>query len=261
MLLGRDAVFVINALSFIASALLIRRMRFDEPHLATAAPLTWRDAVNYTDIAQGFRYMRANRRVRITVFAKMGIGIVGTAWVLFPIMGRTTFRVETFLGVTDRTAMLGMSVLMAARGLGALVGPLFSAPWAATNQSRLRLGILLGFISMGIGYFAISRAPSLAWACAAIIFAHLGGSSVWVFSTTLLQLNTEDAYRGRVFSAELGLCMLSIATCAAIAGIALDHAVAARTVAAATGIAMLLPTIMWALFSREPRAAKAKQGG
>jgi hypothetical protein len=104
---------------------------------------------------------------------------------------------------------------------------------------------------MGLGYFAISRAPSLGWACAAIIFAHLGGSSVWVFSTTLLQLNTEDAYRGRVFSAELGLCMLSIATCAAIAGIALDHAVPARTVAAATGIAMLIPTIAWALFARE----------
>jgi MFS family permease len=145
VLLGRDAVFILNALSFIGSALLIRAMRFDEPHLATAAPLTWRDAINYSDIGEGIRYMRTNRRVRITVFAKMGIGIVGTAWVLFPIMGRSTFRVETFLGVTDKTAMLGMSVLMAARGLGALVGPLFSAPWAGTDQARLRLGILVGF--------------------------------------------------------------------------------------------------------------------
>jgi MFS family permease len=251
VLLGRDAVFVLNALSFVASALLIRGMRFDEPHLATAAPLTWRDAVNYTDVAEGIRYMRTNRRVRITVFAKMGIGIVGTAWVLFPIMGRTTFRVESFLGVTDKTAMLGMSVLMAARGLGALIGPLFSAPWAGTDQRRLRLGILIGFMSMGIGYFLISRAPGLGAACAAIIFAHLGGSSVWVFSTTLLQLNTEDAYRGRVFSAELGLCMLSIAICAAIAGVALDSGVAPRIVAAGTGAAMLIPTITWGLFARD----------
>src|SRR5947208_10750613 len=31
-LLGRDAVFILNALSFLASALLILRMRFVEPH-------------------------------------------------------------------------------------------------------------------------------------------------------------------------------------------------------------------------------------
>jgi hypothetical protein len=151
--------------------------------------------------------------------------------------------------------MLGMSVLMAARGLGALIGPLFSAPWAGTNQSRLRLGILFGFVSMGVGYFAISIAPGLGSACLAIIFAHLGGSSVWVFSTTLLQLNTEDAYRGRVFAAELGLCMLSIAICAAIAGRALDAGVTPRAVAAGTGIAMILPTVAWATLSRKTTAS------
>lgn len=260
VLLGRDAVFVLNALSFIGSALLIRGMTFEEPHLASAAPLTWRDAVNYTDMVEGMRYIRANRRVLVTVFAKMGIGIVGTAWVLFPIMGRSTFRVEHFFGVTDRTAMLGMSVLMAARGLGALIGPLFSAPWAGTNQWRLRLGILFGFVAMGVGYFAISIAPGLGWACLVIIFAHLGGSSVWVFSTTLLQLNTEDAYRGRVFSAELGLCMLSIAICAAIAGRALDAGVSPRAVAAGTGIAMILPTLAWALLASD-RAARNEHNG
>jgi hypothetical protein len=35
---------------------------------------------------------------------------------------------------------------------------------------------------------------------------------VWVFSTTLLQLNTEDRFRGRVFSADLVLpALLTVA--------------------------------------------------
>ncbi len=34
---GRNTVFVLNSLSFVASALLIRRMRFTEPHAETSA--------------------------------------------------------------------------------------------------------------------------------------------------------------------------------------------------------------------------------
>src|SRR5207249_10541116 len=44
-LLGRDAVFVLNAFSFLASALLIRGMRFQEPHAELAAPLRAHDLV------------------------------------------------------------------------------------------------------------------------------------------------------------------------------------------------------------------------
>jgi MFS family permease len=42
-LLGRDAVFVLNAISFLASALLVLSMRFAEPHAAVAHPLHARD--------------------------------------------------------------------------------------------------------------------------------------------------------------------------------------------------------------------------
>lgn len=37
--LGRDAVFILNSLSFVASALLITRMRFTEPHAENLPPL------------------------------------------------------------------------------------------------------------------------------------------------------------------------------------------------------------------------------
>jgi MFS family permease len=37
--LGRDAAFILNALSFLTSAVLIRGMRFAEPHAEAAAPL------------------------------------------------------------------------------------------------------------------------------------------------------------------------------------------------------------------------------
>jgi len=251
VLLGREAVFVLDAASFVLSALLIWSMRFKETHVAVdRGPLTWKDAVGVTDFVEGTRYITADRKLLVTVCAKMGIGIVGTAWVLFPIMGQRTFAIDSFAGMRDSSGMLAMSMLMGARGLGALIGPLLTAPWAGLDQRRLRTGILFGFIVMGAGYVVLAGAPGVLFACAAIALAHMGGSSVWVFSTTLLHIHTVDRYRGRVFAAELGLCMLSIAVFAFAAGVALDSGMAPRTVAAATGLAMVLPATAWALFSR-----------
>jgi len=80
---------------------------------------------------------------------------------------------------------------------------------------------------------------------------HMGGSTVWVFSTTLLQLHTEDRFRGRVFSADLGFSMLTIAAGAFLCGRLLDAGISARAVATGTGLAMLIPAALWSLAMRE----------
>jgi hypothetical protein len=77
------------------------------------------------------------------------------------------------------------------------------------------------------------------------VLGHIGGSTVWVFSTTLLQLNTEDRFRGRVFAADLGFCMLMIAVGAFIAGRLVDAGFAARSVASGAGLMMVLPVLLW----------------
>ena len=73
---------------------------------------------------------------------------------------------------------------------------------------------------------------------------------MWVFSTTLLQLHTEDRFRGRVFSADLGFSMLTIAAGAYLCGRLLDTGVAARTLATWTGLVMLIPAALWAFAMR-----------
>ena len=79
---------------------------------------------------------------------------------------------------------------------------------------------------------------------------------VWVFSTTLLQLNTDDRFRGRVFSADLGLCMLTIAIGAYVSGALLDMGISARALVVSVGIVMLIPATLWGwsmrVWRREP---------
>jgi predicted MFS family arabinose efflux permease len=243
--LGRDAVFIVNALSFLVSALLIRGMHFDEPHADGPTPFHVRELVDFSPVAAGIRYIRADRRLLSTVLLKAGIGIMGANWVIFPIMGQRVFNVR--VGSLDAAsgAALGMSLLMGARGMGAFLGPLSASRWAANRGSRMRTGILAGFVLGGLGYIALSRAPSLALACLAVIIAHGGSSIVWVFSTTLLQRYSDAAFRGRVFAADLGVFMLTIAASGALAGIFIDRGVSVRTVAFATGVAMLLPAFAW----------------
>ncbi len=248
--LGRDAVFVLNAASFLVSALLIARMRFAEPHSEGHPPFRLRDLVDFTPVAEGIRYVRGNVRLAATLFVKSGLGIVGASWVLFPVMGRRTFPLHAHGLDVERGAMLSMSLLLGARGVGALIGPLLAAPWAQQKERRLRLGILLGLTVAGVGYGLLGRAPTLPLACASVALGHVGASVVWVFSTTLLQLGVEDRFRGRVFAAELGLAFLAIGAGAWLAGHFIDRGVELPRVAVAIGAVAWMAALLWALAQR-----------
>jgi len=250
---GRDAVFILNALSFLASAFFIAGMRFAEPHAESAAPLRPRDLVDFSPVLEGVRYVRSHRTLLPTVFAKAGELMIGPSWVIFTVMGAHEFAVHWRNVDAARGSMLGMSILLGGRGLGALVGPLVGARWAGRSDRKLQLGILIGYLTIAVGYGAlgVSRTVWMASACA--MLAHMGGSTVWVFSTTLLQLHTDDRFRGRVFSADLGFSMLTIAAGAYLCGRLLDSGVAARTVATWTGLVMLIPAGLWTLAMRVGR--------
>ena len=242
---GRDTVFVLNSLSFVASALCIRAMKFDEPH-AGAAPLRARDLVNFSPIREGIGYVWKDARLRNTIFVKAGLGLIGANWVLLPILGERVFPMHRAGFTARQSGMLGMSVLMAARGLGAFIGPLLAGKWAGTSQRRMRIGILFGFLFAGVGYLSLGSAANVWAACAALIVAHGGGSMLWVFSSTLLQLQTEDRFRGRVFSAEFAFAVLTMSASSYTAGALIDRGLTARFVAGCAGLVMLIPALLWA---------------
>jgi len=257
--LGRDAAFVLNALSFLASALLISGMRFSEPHADVAAPLRARDLVDFSPVMEGIRYIRSHPVLVPAVFAKAGELMVGPSWVIFTVMGAREFAVHGRGIDSAGGAMLGMSILLGGRGAGALVGPLVAARWAGQNDHRLRVGILFGYLTIALGYglIGVSRNVWIAAACA--MLAHAGGSTVWVFSTTLLQLRTEDRFRGRVFAADLGLASFTFATTAYLCGHFLDLGISARTMAVGTGFFMLIPAGLLAWVLRAGRFQQTKK--
>ncbi len=244
-LLGRDAVFVLNALSFVASAGLIWGMRFAEPHAEGARRFNARELVDFSPILAGIRYVRAHVRLRSTIFVKCGNLIIGPGWVLFTVMGQNEFAVRWRGMAPERGAFLGMSLLLGARGVGAMLGPLLTARWAGHWKHRLEVAIFWGYLAAAAGYGLLGVSGHLWQACMCVALAHFGSSIVWVFSTTLLQMQSDDKFRGRVFSADLCLCMFTIAAGAYLAGRFVDWGFAARNVASVAGILMLIPAGLW----------------
>jgi len=242
---GRHTVFALNAASFVVSGLLIQRMRFAEPHLKDLPPFHPLDLFDFKPILEGFRYVKANAQLAATMLVKAGLGLIGTNWVILPILGRESFAVKMAGLNPDQSATLGMSLLLGARGLGAICGPLIAGAIAGNRQERMRPAIVWGFLMASAGYLLLSVATNAWMAALCVALAHAGSSVTWVFSTTLLQLNTEDKFRGRVFSVEFGFSVAMMAVMSTSAGVLIDRGISPFGLAAVTGVVMLIPAVAW----------------
>ena len=235
--LGREAAFVINALSFVVSAWLIIGIRRPlqlprEPgHEPAGGPL---DAIR---TAIGFA--RARRVVAAFLLTKTSFGIGTGIVALLAVFGRNVFEAGD----------AGIGILFAARGLGALVGPFLARGVMGTDDRGLLRGIGWSFVAVIVSYALFPLSPVIAVAAVLVFIAHCGGGAQWSLSTLGVQRSTPDAIRGRVFSADYGLVTLAIALSTLLAGFLAD-AVAPQA-AVWTMVAMLgVAGIGWYSFAR-----------
>jgi predicted MFS family arabinose efflux permease len=249
--LGRNAVFILNSLSFVCSAVLLSRIRVVETHADHLPPFKLRNLFDFSEIIDGVRYIRANPKLRTTIFVKSGGAIMGTSWVILPVLGERVFPIHLHGLTADQAGTLGMSTLLASRGLGAIFGAFLGGNVAGTNINRIRWVVLAAFTMGAAGYLTLGFASSILIAAIAMVIAHCGGSAGWTASSTMLQQQTEDKFRGRVFSAEFAITMLVLSISSFTAGTLADAGVPVRTLAMFTGAAMLIPATAWIVASRK----------
>lgn len=253
---GRDAVFAINAVTFLVSAWLLTRIVHEEKHVDESRPLRWRELFDFSPLVEGWRYVRGHERLQPILLIKGGVGLIGANWVLLPVLGEGQFRLEGWGLTPSQAGMLGMSTLMGARGVGSFIGPLLGAPMATMELARLRWAIVLGFGVACVGYLGLGLAPGLALAALAVVVGHAGTSMNYVFSSTLVQTLSEDRFRGRVTSAEFALMMTSISLSSYFAGEAIDRGVAAQAVAGYVGMLTMVPIGLWLWTTRRWKGSR-----
>ncbi|HUR15806.1 MAG TPA: hypothetical protein VMZ33_00850, partial [Candidatus Limnocylindrales bacterium] len=146
---------------------------------------------------------------------------VGTGVILMlAVFGRDVF------GAGD----LGIGILYAARGTGALIGPFLARAIFGTDDRGIIRGISVCVLAVTVSYALFPLSPTI-WIAGIFVFlGHLGSGAQWMLSTYGLQRATPDAIRGRIFSFEFGLVTLTIAASTIVAGILSENVAPAAAV-------------------------------
>ena len=232
-LFGRNAAFVINALSFLVAAGLIATLTIPSPkHESALAP--WKD------FAEGIRYLRSYLPSLSLVGVKTGWGLAGGVIVLLSVFGQQVFKAGD----------AGIGILYSARGLGALAGPFVIRSIAGDDIGKLRMALWLSFILSGLGYFLLAGSGwlNLIWLGAiGLMIAHFGGGANWAISSVLLQLTTPDRLRGRVFAADSGFSTLTTGISTLIFGLALQTGTVPMALALVGGVIFCLYGVAWGM--------------
>jgi predicted MFS family arabinose efflux permease len=239
---GRDTAFIVDAASFAVSAALLWRIR-----RAFSAPRDEREEhVGIVEAArETVRYARRDGRVWALVSVKFGFGAAAGVLALIAVFAQEIFR----------TGPVGFGLLMAARGVGALIGPFLGHRLSGRGHQRLLAVIALSLATFGLGYLLLGLAPALGFAAVAIFVAHLGGGSQWALSSYGLQRLVPDRIRGRIFAFDFALITLSLGTSSLVVSTLADHIGPRPAVLLAGGVAVLWAGIWWLLtraVRREP---------
>jgi MFS family permease len=245
-LFGRDAAIVGNSVSFLVSAWLLWRV-----HRAFSERRD--EQVEHPGILEATRetaaYARRDHRVLALLGVKAGFGLAAGVLVLIAVFATDVFK----------EGDIGIGLLMASRGVGALIGPFLGRAIAGSDDRRLFSAIGLALAVFGGSYMVFGFTPSLLVAAPIVLCAHLGGGAQWTLSTYGLQRITPDRIRGRIFAFDYALVTLSLGVSSFVAGWLADTLGPRPTVIGLGGVALAWSGTWWVL-TRDIRRRSASSG-
>jgi MFS family permease len=244
---GRNTAFVVDAVSFAFSALLIAGIR--RPLSVHADHEVETNVIRAT--VETVRFARRDHRVVALLTVKAGFGLAGGVIALIAVFAHNVFH----------AGAVGIGVLMAGRGIGALIGPFVGRWFAGRDDRRLFTAIALALTVFGFGYALLGLMPSLWFAALAIGIAHLGGGAQWTLSSYGLQRIVPDHIRGRIFSFDFALITISITVSALVTGWAAEpeHLGPRTTVILLGGVAVIWAAV-WTWLTTDVRRATLIDG-
>lgn len=210
--LGRDAAFIANGISFGVSAILFSRIR--TPMQNERAQQTERQRIRpIADMREAITHSRQDPVLMALIFSK------------------TTFAIGA--GVVSQLAVLASDVfnggdasrglLIGIRGVGTGLGPLIAMRYTHGQLSKVLT--ICGFASLAFsGFYLIGAWMPTLWLTAIfVMLAHLGGGAQWTLSSYGLQLRSPDHIRGRILAGDFALVTLMLSLTSALAGLVSEY--------------------------------------
>lgn len=192
---GWQAALVLDAATYVVSVAFLAFVR-DPPRVAPdRAHRDWLAAIGVRDLIEGARWMMQRPRVWTLALVKPVWQVTGARTLVLTLLGEGAFAIAGY-------PLVGVTLLFAARGVGTGFGPVLARALTRSRPAAMERAIFVGFAVGGLFYVAVGLAPSLWFALVPLVLAHLGGATIWVFSSIRLQQTVPSEVRGRVFSAE-----------------------------------------------------------
>ncbi len=262
--LGPRGVFVLDAASYVASAICLVGLRLP-PLPAPSHAFRWRDVLSLREMRRTLGYVRGLRLLS-DVGAKVFWGVGGGYLVLLSITGAVRFgeggiRAAPTGDPLDRDAVartgVAIALLYCARGVGTGLGPILARMWRGSSDAALRSHISAGFFMAAGGYSLLAFAHRLLPAFLAVALAHTGGSALWVASTTLWQRHVDDSWRGRVHALDFFGMTIAFSACGLGVGWLYDRLGSLERVLWIHSAVTIAAGTAWTLWSRRSRRATA----
>lgn len=191
---GWEVAIGVDALTYVVSALFL--LRLNEPRAAEDS--TAERLGGWASFVEGLVYLRGNPEVLTLAWVKtVWCVAAGGITIVLTTLGERVYADSVADGV------LAVTVLFVARGVGTGVGPFVVREAARDNPRTMERLIGWSFALAGVAYACFPYAQSLAVAALGVSIAHLGGATLWVFSTVRLQHLVPAPIRGRVFAFEV----------------------------------------------------------
>jgi MFS family permease len=187
--IGAEAAFFLEAVVFVAAALVVASLRYSPP--ARVGPR----ATPLRDVADAFRYVRASQLLMGVFAVSFVMNLLAFPYTsMVPVIGRDTLEIDA----------VRIGLFSSAEGLGALMGSALIA-WRSPERSYARI-YFFGSMFFLVCVLLFSRSDIYALSLAVLWLAGFGMTSFGTMQTTLVVASAAPEMRGRA----LGALSLSI---------------------------------------------------
>ncbi|MGD2076828.1 MAG: MFS transporter [Chloroflexota bacterium] len=212
---GAQPAFIIDALTFLLSAVLISRIVYQHDSSLVGDKSVATAIRQYID---GLRYLGRHKDTLAIALNKgaFGLFVAGGFQVVQVAVAEERF-------VYGEGGGTGLGLIYAFMGVGTGLGPIIARRFTGDRDRPLRIAIGISYLIAAFGLAIMAPLSGFVLFLLATILRGAGGGIGWVFSTQLLLHKLPDQVRGRVFATEFALFTLMNAAGAAAGGWALDN--------------------------------------
>ena len=232
-MLGVTAALLIDGGTFAISAYFAWRLP------ALPAPANADEPARATGFREGLRYLGQTPYILCVASLKSLMQLYGGLIALAPLYGTIVFA--------DASGPWYVGILYASRGAGAAIGSLGLRAIFGDGVRVMRLCVAGSFALAGLAFLGLAFATEFWHACAAFFLASIGQSAIYVFSGSLLQLEADKRFHGRIFALDIGVMTLILSATGYASGLALDLHVALNTVVLVGASLALIPLTLWSV--------------